>query len=185
MEKAEFAVEESDEESRYDVCKLVWQGLENSEFLSRYYGHLAGKLTLRNQLLAVSASIASVVSALLVAQDTHWGVVVLILGTAIISAIGAIQAGQGRVTGAVYCQKEFDDLHISWVALWKTLPTLHETEALRKWGDLSHRANDISAMSPLNSVDRKLLGRSEAESHKFLSLAFEEQDDREEALPLA
>ena len=168
-----------------DVRKLVWQGLEYSEFLSRYYGHLAGKLTLRNQALAVLASVAAVVSALLVGPDTHVAVVGLILGTAILSAIQAIQAGQGRVTSAVHCQKEFDDLHISWVALWNTLPSLNETEVLGEWTDLSHRANEISAMSPLNSVDRKLLGRSEAESHKFLSLAFKEKNDREEALPLA
>ena len=168
-----------------DVRTLVWQGLENSEFLSRYYGHLAGKLTFRSQVLAVLGSIAAVISALLVSGDAHWGVVVLILATAIISAIAAIQAGQGRVTSAVHCQKGFDDLHVSWVTLWKTLPSMADEEALKEWSDLYHRANDITAMSPLNSVDRKLLGRSESESNKFLALAFKEQNDRQEDLPVA
>ena len=171
---------ESPDSGEYeDVQKLVWQGLSHSESLSRYYGDTAGKLTRWSQGIAGCGCVLGVVSALLVAREQWlWLAIALIVVTAIANAIAAIQAGQGRVTRAVYCQKEFDDLHVDWVALWNQMPSMSNSAILSSWTKLSRQANNITAMSPLNATDKRLYKKSENESEEFLSLAFKEQDDR-------
>ena len=173
-----------------DPHDLVWQGLMKSDAQRRYYGYLAGRITLWNKIIAWAGCFFAVASGVSVFME--WGIpvlpVALVLITGAISAIGAVQGAQAQVAMAVYCQKRFDDLHVDWKALWHELPMLNADEAVARWADLSRVGNDTTALSPVNTVNKKLHKRSQTETKKlFLARYFPEpanNDDRQ-ALPQA
>ena len=184
-----------------DPHDLVWQGLMESDAQSRYYGYLAGRITFWNKFFAWLGCFLAVVSALVLWGDplVLWGdllvlddptvlAIVLVLITGAISAIGAVQGAQAQVAMAVYCQKRFGDLHVDWKALWHELPTLDSSEAVARWAELSRLGNDTTALSPVNTVNKKLHRRSQAETKKLFWARYHLQsasDNDRQALPQA
>ena len=178
------------EQAADDLRELVWHGLVDSDAQSRYYGYLAGRITYWNKILAGAGCVFAVASGVTVFME--WGLpvlaIVLVLVTGAISAISAVQGAQAQVAMAIYCQKRFDDLHIDWKALWHELPTLDSGEAVARWADLSRLGNDATALSPVNTVNKKLHRRSQDESKNYFLKTYHPQvtvTDDPQALPEA
>lgn len=173
-----------------DLRELVWHGMVESDAQSRYYGYLAGRITYWNRVFALLGCIFAVASGIAVFME--WGLplvaIVLVLITGTISAVSAVQGAQSQVAMAVYCQKRFDDLHVEWKILWHELLSLDAREAIARWGVLSQQGNDATALSPVNTLNKKLHKRSQNEAHAYFSNTHHSQDtdtDDRQALPQA
>ena len=174
-----------------DLRELVWGGLVESDTQSRYYGYLAGKITRANQIASGLGCFFAVASATVVFLEGYPELAIaLVLITGAISAISAVQGAQAQVAMAVYCQKRFDDLHLEWKALWHefawremTMSEAYPSEAVvARWVELSRQGNDVTALSPVNTVNKKLHKRSQDESHNYFKTLYPQvtaTDDRQ------
>lgn len=144
----------------------IWDALNDADYLNRYYGQLAGRMTWRERLVTyVAAGLAiGTLSAEIVPLDLgSWRVVPIFL-TAIASIGPLLYRTAGRIAMASYREHELAKIRDEWKLLWQDCESdSHSQSALReRWYALTHAMTMATAMESREPVSKKI--RKEAEN---------------------
>ena len=145
----------------------IWEGITDTEYLSRYFTYLSDKMRWRHRLstffllLSTSSAAASVM-----AQGPDWLSAVFFLVTAGLAIWSHLANYGSKASIASFISEQYADLAIEWKDLW-----YGGSETQDRIRELSKRFNDVTKGYDL-SVDKKLNERAQNESNKILASDF-------------
>ena len=145
----------------------IWEGITDTEYLSRYFTYLADKMRWRHRLftffvlLSTSSAAGSVMAQL--PEEISAGLFLLTAGLAIWSYLADYGS---KATIANFASEQFAQLAVDWKDLW-----YGGDETQDRIRELSERFNGITKGYDL-STDKKLHERAQNESDRILASDF-------------
>lgn len=143
----------------------VWNGMVQSDRLTRYYRMLAAQLSTRDRYVswAFTAAASVFAGASFLGQDWALNAAVLLA----ILGMGPVgRPSTRRIVNALHCRHQLSKVHAEWKELWREVDGGGDvpSSAIRS---LSNRESEITAQCAQDWTNDRVYKRSEKESYDF------------------
>ncbi len=147
----------------------VWEGRVDADRLRRYYGRLAGVHTRRASTLAIIGCFVAFVGPHLDALGAPGWLEMVVSLAGVVLAVGTITQGQSRIVEALFRHQQFGDLRTEWTDLWQRVEDgmAPGSEVRSRWIELTRRADAITARSPQDRVNERVLAAAEQATYAY------------------
>lgn len=147
----------------------VWEGRVDADRLRRYYGQLAGAHKRRTSILATLGCFIAFVGPHLDALGGPGWLEVLVSLAGVVLAISSITQGQNRIVEALFRHQQFADLRTEWTDLWQRVEDSmgSAAEVRSRWIELTRKADAITARSPQDPVNERVLVAAEQATYAY------------------
>lgn len=147
----------------------VWEGRVDADRLRRYYGRLAGVHTRRASILAVLGCFVAFVGPYLDALGAPGWLEIVVSLAGVVLAVSTIVQGQSRIVEALFRHQQFGDLRTDWTDLWQRVEDSmgSAAEVRSRWIELTRKADAITARSPQDPVNERVLVAAEQATYAY------------------
>ena len=145
--------------------EAVWNGMVQSDRLTRYYRMLAAQLSARDRYVGWAFTAAASVCAGASFLGESWA-----LNAAVLLAILGMgplgRPSTRRIVNALHCAQQLGKVHTEWKELWREVDDGGDvpSSAIRS---LSDQENDITAQCAQDWANDRIYDKSEKESYEF------------------
>ncbi|MDE0373987.1 MAG: hypothetical protein OXI73_15790 [Rhodospirillales bacterium] len=166
-----------------DTVRLVWEGMVESDRLSRYYGYLAHRLKRLGELLQVAAVVFGVLALCSIFYRLPGWIAFSAANFAAFSyALSSIRGYSAKADRSVEIFRQLHRMQLEWELLWNNVWSKHDDGLLPAWKKLCERQGSILERAPVElPLSRSLARRSENEANEYWSAFARDSEDGAES----